>query len=101
MTGIGVLGGVAGLVLGFGLTRALGQSIRRLQVRIRDAAGKLGPALPEIILTDIGNFSQVHAELDQLVGIGVGIALEVMFHVWHGTPVMALFRPEFEVVEDL
>ena len=66
MTGIGVLGGVAGLVLGFGLTRALGQSIRRLQVRIRDAAGKLGPDLPEIILTDVGNFSQVHAELDQL-----------------------------------
>ena len=66
MTGIGVLGGVAGLVLGFGLTRALGQSIRRLQVRIRDAAGKLGPELPEIILTDVGNFTQVHAELDQL-----------------------------------
>lgn len=38
---------------------------------------------------------------DLLVGIGVGIALEVMFHVWHGTPVTALFRPEFEVVEDL
>jgi len=66
MTGIGVLGGVAGLVLGFGLTRALGQSIRRLQVRIRDAAGKLGPELPEVILTDVSNFSQVHAELDQL-----------------------------------
>ena len=66
LTGIGVLGGVAGLVLGFGLTRALGQSIRRLQVRIRDAAGKLGPELPEVILTDVSNFSQVHAELDQL-----------------------------------
>ena len=66
LTGIGVLGGVAGLVLGFGLTRALGQSIRRLQVRIRDAAGKLGPNLPEIIWTDVGNFSEVHAELDQL-----------------------------------
>ena len=66
MTGIGILGGIAGLVLGFGLTRALGQSIRRLQVRIRDAAGKLGPELPEIILTGEGQFSQVHAQLDQL-----------------------------------
>jgi two-component system, NtrC family, sensor histidine kinase HydH len=66
MTGIGILGGVAGLVLGFGLTRALGQSIRRLQVRIRDAAGKLAPELPEIIVTDESNFSQVHAELDHL-----------------------------------
>ena len=66
MTGIGILGGVAGLVLGFGLTRALGQSIRKLQVQIRDAAGKLSADQPEIILTNVGNFSQVHAELDQL-----------------------------------
>jgi two-component system sensor histidine kinase HydH len=57
MTGIGILRGIAGLVLGFGLTHALGQSIRRLQVRIRDAAGKLGPELPEIILTGEGQFS--------------------------------------------
>lgn len=66
MTSIGVLGGVAGIVLGFGVTRALGQSIRRLQVRIQDAAGKLGPELPEIIVTGEGQFSQVHAQLDQL-----------------------------------
>ena len=59
MTGIGILGGIAGLVLGFGLIRALGQSISRLQVRIRDAAGKPGPELPEIILTAEGQFSQV------------------------------------------
>lgn len=37
---------------------------------------------------------------DLLVGIGVGITLEVMFHLWHGTPVSALFRPDVEVVED-
>ncbi len=66
MTGIGVLGGVAGIVLGFGVTRALGQSIRRLQVQIRDAAGKLESALPEIIVTDVSNFTQIHAELDLL-----------------------------------
>jgi two-component system sensor histidine kinase HydH len=66
MTGIGVFGGIAGIVLGFGVTRALGQSIRRIQVRLRDAAGKLGPELPEIILTEVGQFSEVHAQLDQL-----------------------------------
>lgn len=38
---------------------------------------------------------------DLLVGIGVGIALEVMFHLWHGTPFMSLFRSEVEIVEDL
>jgi MFS superfamily sulfate permease-like transporter len=37
---------------------------------------------------------------DLLIGIGVGIALEVAFHVWHGTPFTALFKPEFEVVAD-
>ena len=67
MTGIGVFGGIGGIVLGFGVTRALGQSIRKLQVRLRDAAGKLGPELPEIILTEAGQFSGVHAQLDQLL----------------------------------
>lgn len=66
MTGIGLLGGIAGIVLGFGVTWGLRRSIRRLQVRLHDAAGKLGPELPEIILTEEGQFSQVHAQLDQL-----------------------------------
>lgn len=66
MTSIGVLGGIAGIVLGFGLTRTVGQSIRRLQVRIQDAAGKLSPEPQEIIITDDGQFSGVHAQLDQL-----------------------------------
>ena len=66
LTGIGVFGGIGGIVLGFGVTRALGRSIRRLQVRLQDAAGKLGPELPDIILTEEGHFSEVHAQLDQL-----------------------------------
>jgi len=37
---------------------------------------------------------------DLLIGIGVGIALEVMFHLWHGTPLTAMFRPDVEVVGD-
>lgn len=65
MTSIGVLGGIAGIVLGFGLTRTVGQSIRRLQVRIQDAAGKLSPEPQEIIITGEGQFSGVHAQLDQ------------------------------------
>lgn len=53
-------------MLGFGVTTALGKSIRRLQVRLQDAAGRLGPELPEIIITEEGQFSEVHAQLDQL-----------------------------------
>ncbi len=37
---------------------------------------------------------------DLLIGIAVGIALEIGFHVWHGTPFTALFKPEFDIVEN-
>lgn len=66
LTGIGVFGGIGGVVLGFGVTTALSKSIRKLQVRLKDAAGRLGPELPEIIITEEGRFSEVHAQLDQL-----------------------------------
>lgn len=68
MAAIGGLGGGAGLVLGFGVARSLGQSLRRLRVQIRDAAGKLGADLPEIVLTGEGDFQGLHVELDNLSG---------------------------------
>lgn len=66
MAGVGGLGGVAGLVLGFGVARGVSRSIRRLQVRVRDAAGKLGPAGPEIVVTGEGDFTDLSADLDHL-----------------------------------
>ncbi|MCE9564688.1 MAG: histidine kinase [Planctomycetes bacterium] len=66
MAGVGGLGAVAGLVFGFGLARALSRSIRKLQIQIRDAAGKLGPELPEIVLREEGQFGSLHEELERL-----------------------------------
>lgn len=68
MAVVGVLGGVAGVVLGYGVARGLTRSIRRLQVQIRDAAGKLGPRNPEIVLTRDGDFLGLHEQVDQLAG---------------------------------
>jgi MFS superfamily sulfate permease-like transporter len=37
---------------------------------------------------------------DLLMGIGVGIALEVGFHLWHGAPVTGLVRSQVDVVPE-
>jgi signal transduction histidine kinase len=66
MAGVAVLGGIAGVVVGFGVARGLSRSIRRLQVRVRDVAGKLAPNLPEIVFTGDGDFGELHAQIDQL-----------------------------------
>jgi signal transduction histidine kinase len=67
MAGVAVLGGVAGLVLGFGVARALSRSIHRLQVRVRDAAGKLAhTTLPDIVFVGEPGFEGLHEQIDRL-----------------------------------
>ncbi len=63
---VGGLCGVAGLVFGFGVSQGVSRSIRRLQVQVRDAAGKLDPTASEIVLTGDGNVVALHDEMDSL-----------------------------------
>jgi len=65
--GVGVTGAVAGLLLGYLWARALRQSLRRLEVHIKDAAGKLAPAGPQIVLTGEGEFEGLHGQLEGLM----------------------------------
>jgi two-component system sensor histidine kinase HydH len=66
MAGVGGLGAVAGVVLGYGVARGLSRSIRRLRVQLQGVAGKLDPEAAEIVITEQGDFPDLHAEVDRL-----------------------------------
>ncbi len=66
MGGIGTLGAAAGVVLGFGIAGAVKRNVRGVQVRIRDAAGLLGPEAADVVVMQDGNFSRLHTDIESL-----------------------------------
>ena len=73
MSGIGVLGTVAGTLLGYAAARGVRSSIQRLQVQVRDAAGKLGGPSSEIVVTREGDLGELHAQMGHLLGQVEGV----------------------------
>ena len=44
----------------------MARSISRLRVQLQTAAGKLDPRSPELVLTQEGDFPELHAEAERL-----------------------------------
>lgn len=67
LIGVGTVGALAGVLLGYGAARGLRRSIYRLSVRIRDAADRLGQDLPMVTLVKAGDFPQLQGQMEKLV----------------------------------
>jgi two-component system, NtrC family, sensor histidine kinase HydH len=65
---IGLLGSVAGLLVGLGVRRSINRSVQRLQFHLQDAAGKLGEEFPAIVVTGEQNLDQLDDQMRHLVG---------------------------------
>jgi signal transduction histidine kinase len=67
LIGVCTLGSLAGLLLGYGVARALRRSIHHLSIRVQDAANKLGQDLPPVALTEDGDLMRLHGQMQAVV----------------------------------
>jgi two-component system sensor histidine kinase HydH len=67
LVAVGSLGSLLGLVLGYGAARGLRQSLCRMSVSVRDAAGKLGAELPAVSLTTDGDLHHMQEQMQGVV----------------------------------
>ena len=65
--GVGTLGSVVGIFLGYHVARSLRQSIYQLSVRVRDAAGKLGQDLPAVVVAEHDDLHHLNKQVQGLV----------------------------------
>jgi len=63
---VGVLGSLAGLILGFGIARNLSRSVKRLRIQLQDAAGKMLPGQPEILVSGSGGLDSLRDDMTRL-----------------------------------
>src|SRR5262245_19773525 len=64
---VGAAAALTGVGVGYVAARGLRRTLRRLQIHIQDAAGKLGQGGPEIVLTDEGDLDRLNEQVRALV----------------------------------
>jgi signal transduction histidine kinase len=67
LVAVGCIGSCGGILLGYGVARALRQSIYQLSVRIRDAADKLGYDLPTVTITQGDGITHLHEQMQSVL----------------------------------
>ena len=70
LAGVGSIGALAGVLLGYGVARRLRRSIHQLSIHVRDAAGQLGQDVPAVILAEEGDLHHVNERMQ-------GVAQEI------------------------
>jgi signal transduction histidine kinase len=67
LVAVGCIGSLGGILLGYGVARALRHSIYKLSVRIRDAADKLGQDLPTVTISQGDGIDYLHHQMQSLM----------------------------------
>ena len=67
LLGVGVVGAVAGVLLGYSVARRLRHSIYHLSVRVQDAATKLGQDLPAVAVEEDGDLHLIQEQMKTIV----------------------------------
>jgi signal transduction histidine kinase len=67
LVAVGCIGSLGGILLGYGVARALRHSIYKLSVRIRDAADKLRHDLPTVTITQGDGIDYLHEQMQSLL----------------------------------
>jgi signal transduction histidine kinase len=67
LAGVGTVGALAGVFLGYSVARGLRHSIHRLSIRVQDAAGKLNQNLPTVVVAGDGDLHHLDKQMHGLV----------------------------------